>query len=124
MMGPVGPLCQSLQRIVGKGWGNDNAKRVCGLPTTSAPPAALLSAAAAAAAAEEECVIYSIGGHGEWGFEYGARRRSPRARRRSSRRPTARNPLLKQSMDGGRGSEGGKGRAVREGRGRRRGRGR
>ena len=81
MMGPIGPHCHSMLRILGRGWGNDNAKRACGLPPAAAPAPALRRSAAAAAAAEEEeeCVIYSIGGHGEWGFEYGAPR-APRTR--------------------------------------------
>ncbi len=84
MMGPIGPVCKNLVRIVGKGWGNDNAKYVCGLPSARALAPALLSAAAEAAAAEEDCVIYSIGSHGEWGFEYGTHRDAPRARSRIS----------------------------------------
>jgi hypothetical protein len=73
MLGPVGPHCAGMATILGRGWGNDNAKRACGLPQSMPPAPALLSAAAAAAAGEEEeCVIFSIGGHGEWGFEYGA----------------------------------------------------
>ena len=68
MLGPVGPRCSGLVKIGGLEWGEDNAKWACGL-----------GAAQPAAAANEECVVYSIGSHGEWGFEHGApRARAPR----------------------------------------------
>lgn len=57
LLPPVGPPCATgLVRIGSAAWGNDNDKLVCGISSLK----------------EEGCTIYSIGGHGEWGFEEGA----------------------------------------------------
>ncbi|EKX52478.1 hypothetical protein GUITHDRAFT_133561 [Guillardia theta CCMP2712] len=55
LLPPVGPKCRAGMMTMGSAGGQDNEKRFCG-------PRALK---------RRDCVVISVGSHGEWGFEIG-----------------------------------------------------